>query len=502
MKTELKRILEEVGYHPCENQSGISKCEIEDICFDSRKAGTGSLFFCLKGYKTDGHLYAPDAYDRGCRAFVTERILDLPDDAVQISVDNSRSFLSAVSDAFYGYPSKKIKLIGITGTKGKTSTSIYIREVLSRSGLKCGYIGTLGVITDDETFSTNNSTPESCDINRYLSSMIEKGYSHCVIEVSSQALKYYRVDDMDFDTVAFTNLYPDHISPAEHPDFDDYAASKKKLFTMFSPRFVIVNSDDPFTEYMLEDTDRSSCQIIRYGIDNYSDYSASSVCSFIEDSTLGVDFKVHHLGEDYDFRLMSPGVFSAYNALCAAAVCGCYGVSCEALSKIICNVTIPGRFETVKTSLPVIFILDYAHNGISLTKALSLLKSYNPKRLICVFGSIGGRAFDRRQDLAKAASEYADLSIITSDNPDFEDPQAILLEIEKHFDLRKEHVLIPDRSEAVRFAVKNSEKGDIVLFAGKGHEDYQIIQGKKIPFSERSIIESEANIITKDIGEA
>ncbi|MBQ7599941.1 MAG: UDP-N-acetylmuramoyl-L-alanyl-D-glutamate--2,6-diaminopimelate ligase [Clostridia bacterium] len=469
--------------------------EISDITFDSRKAGSSSLFFCLRGAKADGHAFAGSAYDSGCRAFVCDHVLGLPPDAVQILVADTRRSLSSVAAAFYGRPSEKLKVIGITGTKGKTSTAAYICGILNGSGRKCGYIGTLGVWIGDKRYVTKNSTPESCDIQRYLAEMDDDGFGYAVMEVSSQALVTHRVDDVNFHTVMFTNLSPDHISPVEHATFEDYRDAKKKLFSSFCSERMIFNADDPASGYMTEGYSGELIPVTLKG--SRSGYSASGILPFRDDSSLGVEFKLTGNGLTETVRIKSPGEFSAYNGMSAIAACVGCGVPFREAVRLIGNISVPGRFEIAASLAGALFIVDYAHNGTSLAHALGALRAYSPKRLVCLFGCIGGRAFTRRGDMARISDEMADMTVITSDNPDSESPEEIIKDVEDRYPRKKPYLVITDRETAVRAAVGLAEKGDIILFAGKGHEDYQLVMGEKIPFSEKKIILDEISKLSK-----
>ncbi len=476
--------------------SGSTDHPIEKLEYNSKKAGPGTLFFCLPGARVDGHNFAKQAYSLGCRHFVVERILDLPDDAVQIKVSSAREALAHMSAEFYGRPADRLTLIGITGTKGKTTTAIMIQEILSANGIRCGYIGSNGVVIGDEHYATANTTPESRELHYYFSVMEKNGITHAVMEVSSQALNNYRTAGLKFDTVIFTNLSSDHIGPGEHTSFDDYRDAKRKLFTDYSAKNIIYNADDKNHAYMLSGV---NAHFISYAIERDANLKGFKVRPYRDTTSLGIDFELNCGGTVSTVRLRSPGEFSAYNGLAAIAAAQVCGISNEKAISTLASISVHGRFEIVDSLPDITFIIDYAHNGFSLTNSLSVLRKYDPKRLICVFGSVGGRTYGRRRELAEAASEYADYSIITSDNPDFESPEAIIDDIVKYFDKNSLYTTITDREEAIRFAVRIASPGDIVLFAGKGHETYQLICGEKIPFSERAIIIDESLVARESI---
>ncbi len=476
----------------CEIRGAAKGKNIDKIEYNSRLADGGTLFFCMPGARADGHNFAPQAYDLGCRAFVVERILALPPDAVQIVVSNSREALAHISAKFYGNPADQMTVIGITGTKGKTTTAILIEEMLNSCGIGCGYIGTNGVVIGENRYDTINSTPESRELHKYFRIMLDRGYTHVVMEVSSQALDHYRVAGIKFNTVIYTNFSEDHIGEGEHATLEEYRNAKHKLFTDYSVTNVIYNVDDPTADFMISGT---SGRLISYGIDNEADFRGCDMRPFRAETSLGIDFDVLRNGIKTGIRLRTPGSFSVYNGLAAIAAVNCCGISVREAADALRNISIKGRFEIVDAIPGITFIIDYAHNGLSLTRALTVLREYSPKRLICVFGSVGGRTYVRRRELAEAASHLADFTVITSDNPDNENPDDIIKDILNYFDRTKLYTTITDREEAVRFAVRIANEGDIVLFAGKGHEDYQLIDGKRVPLNERKIILDEAEKI-------
>lgn len=473
---------------------GSPEKNVTALEYDSRKNFDDStVFFCLTGAKKDGHEYARSVYDKGGRIFAAERLLPLPDDAVQIIFTSSRDALAYISDAFYSHPSRTLKVIGVTGTKGKTTTSVMIEKMMLSCGMKCGYIGSNGVDIGEEHFDTPNTTPESIEIEKYFAMMLSRGFTHAVIEVSSQALIHSRVLGISFDTVVYANLSPDHISPIEHPTFEAYRDAKHKLFTDYDAENIVVNRDDENAAFMLSGIrDIEKRNVIGYSVSAPSDYTASDIRPYRDKTSLGIDFDVTYDGVKTGIRLKMPGEFSVHNALAAIAVCGTYGIGRRQAATALAEISINGRSEIVDAADGITFVVDYAHNGLSLMNELSVLKAYVPKRLICVFGCVGGKAYNRRRELAEAASSLADFTVITSDNPDYDDPEEIISDVLKYFDKSKPYTVIPDREEAIRFTVRIAEEDDIVLFAGKGHETYQLIRGEKVPFSERSIILDEA----------
>lgn len=477
-------------------ETNIPPVEIERIEYNSRKADAGCLFVCLVGARADGHDYAMHAYRNGCRAFLVSHEISLPDDAITITTDDTRAALSTLSAALYGYPAEKLQLIGVTGTKGKTTTSLLISAILNGAGLPCAYIGGNGVIWNGHRIETVNTTPESRDLHCFFAQMVRDGVKYVAMEVSSQALAHHRVDGLTFDTVVFTNLSPDHIGEGEHPSFEHYAASKARLFSEHGAKYAICNTDDPKWQDIL-----GGCQskLIRYGLFSDADFTADEIVPYRDRTTLGIRFDAKTPDGGGKITVCSPGTFSVQNALAAIAVASVYGISTAQCARVLAKTPVLGRFEIVEGIPGRTFIIDYAHNGMSLSHALTALREYKPHRLICLFGSVGGRTQERRRELGLAASTLADYCIVTSDNPDYENPLAIIEEILSHMHPNCPRTAFPDRETSIRHAVRMSEDGDIVLFAGKGHETFQLIEGKKVPFSEREIILNECAILLDEM---
>ena len=465
-------------------------CDVLSLCRDSRQKSERGLFVCIKGAKTDGHEYAEMAYNNGCRAFLVEAPVFLPSDACVVMTSNTRIGLAAVSKKFYGEPSKELCVVGITGTKGKTTTALTAYHILNKCGIPAGYIGSNGVKYGKKSILTANTTPESCDLQKYMRDMADEGIKYLIMEVSSQAIYMNRVYGIDFDTAVFTNLYVDHIGGAEHPTFEHYRDCKKRLFTDFSVKNVIYNADDSYAEYMTENSNTSLVSCSPSG-NKEANISAKNIRNARLDSSLSVAFDMNINGSIVPASVPMPGEFSVSNALLATAICLCANLDIKDILKELSTASAEGRFQTVATGTGALFIIDYAHNGASLSAALKAIRAYNPSRLFCLFGSVGGRTFGRRTELGEVAAALADFCILTADNPDFEPTENIINDIAECF--KKEgscpYVRIPDRREAIRFAVANVKEGDVVLLAGKGHENYQLVCGKKIPFSEKTIIE-------------
>ena len=461
--------------------------DIDSVSYDSRICADGTLFVCIRGAASDGHKYARDAYDRGCRAFLAEEPLELPGDAAVILCDNTQKMLALVSAELCGRPADKLRIIGITGTKGKTTSALLIYSIMNEAGIPTGYIGSVGVMFAGRRTSTLRTTPESADLHQYFHKMLAAGITTVVMEVSSQAIYRERVYGMTFDTCAYTNLSPDHIGGVEHPTFEHYRDCKARLFSDFGCGFIVYNADDKNADYMLRDTSALTSSYSMH--DASADYYGSDAEKWCENGALGVDFTLRAGDEKRRIRLRSPGDFSVYNALLAIAVCRRYGVSYDTITKALADATPLGRFEVVNALPYATFVIDFAHNELSLRSALSVLREYEPKRLIVLVGSVGGRTFSRRAPIGRAISEFADLCVLTADDPDYEDPMDIIHDILEGFgDSQTPFVCIPDRRAAVEYVVENAREGDIVLLAGKGHENFILIEGEHRPFSERSII--------------
>lgn len=465
----------------------VSRIEIGSVCYDSRKACYNSLFVCISGTKQDGHDFATVSYQKMCRVFVAEKRPNLPDDAIVIITPDTRRALAILSREIFGNPAKELKIIGVTGTKGKTTSSLLIYNLLNASGIPTGYIGSNGVSFDDLHFNTINTTPESHELHYYMRRMVDSGITTLVMEVSSQALKYHRVYGIDFEITVFTNLYPDHIGKFEHPDFNDYKNSKRLLFTHHNTKFIVYNADEASSQEMIAGVEAES---VGFGINSdTADYRASRIAFFRSPGNIGVSFDCSYDGKKYPISLSFPGEFSVYNALTAIAVCRKMGLTSDTIVKTMQKIRIKGRFETMELPNGATVVIDYAHNGVSLKAALSALRVYNPHRLTCLFGSIGGRTKMRRAELGMVASRDADFCIITSDNPDLEPPTEIIGDIASYFTAEScPYVAITDRKKAILYALENSEPGDIILCAGKGHETYQLINGVREHFSESEII--------------
>lgn len=463
---------------------------LKHLCWDSRKANPSSVFFCIVGAISDGHDYALAAYMNGCRVFVCERRpAGLPSDAlVIIAKDGTRTALAEVAAEFYGHPEREMTLIGITGTKGKTTTACLIRSLLGKCGTEIGYIGTNGVEFLNYHYDTVNTTPESCEIFFYLALMKDCGVNIAVIEASSQALLLDRLHGITFEVCAFTNLSPDHIGLHEHPSYENYRECKLKLFSEHCMGTAVVNIDSEEAPAFISAAQGAKARVITCSCEGKAaDFCADIIKSEKATTSPTSTFICTDRSGSVEIRLPLPGDYNVSNALLAFAVCSLFTDKRESLVKAFSDAKVRGRFESF-VSEGVTYIIDYAHNGASLHAVLAALRECRPKRLICLFGSVGGRTFSRRGQLAKAAADLADTVIVTSDNPDEEDPEKIIDDICAALPRGTEYFRIADRAEAIRFAVRNAHSGDMVLLAGKGHENYQLIRGEKVPFCEAEIV--------------
>ncbi len=476
----LKDILSGIEY----TAVGKTDAEIIDIVYDSRKAEQGTMFVCLRGARFDGHQYAAKAYENGCRCFMVEEKLPLAEDSVQIIVNDTRASLALASAEFFENPAKSLKIIGITGTKGKTSTAHIVKALLEAAGIKCGIIGTVGAYYDDVEIETVNTTPESYELQKIFRIMLDNGCKACVIEVSSIGLMAHRVDCVNFEVGVFTNLSPDHIGPNEHPNFEDYMYWKSVLFEISDK--AVVNVDDPAYENMLRNC---TAPVTTYGLGD-AQVRAENVQLLKNNKFIGISFDCVDGNDRFYAEVALPGYFNVHNALAAIAVCKAMGIDASKYIDALKELRVRGRAECVYVCDDFDVIIDYAHNGVSMKSMLETLKSYPHNRIIALYGAVGGRTQLRRKELGLITGKECELSILTSDDPDFEDPQNIIDEIGRYVtEAGGKYIGIPDRGEAVEYALGLLQKGDILLLAGKGHEQYMKIKGEYVPFSEREHIE-------------
>lgn len=487
---KLDNLLKNLNYEAFIGNSGTkasaSDVEITEIVRDNRKATKGCLFICIEGMNFDGHTAAAEVAEKGAAAIVTEKDIDLPQgcNTVVVKVESTRYAMAFISAEWFGNPAKELKTVGITGTKGKTTTTYLIRNMLEDAGHKCGLIGTIEVIIGDEHIHSENTTPESYELQEYMRRMVDAGCDTVVMEVSSQGLMLHRSQGFIYDIGVFTNIEPDHIGPGEHKDFEDYMHCKGLLFKQC--RFGIANADDPRME---EVTEGHTCELTTYGFSEGADLRAINLAYLHKPGELGVMFDTEGTIEMHA-QVPTPGRFSVYNALCAIAVASRLGCEKDVIADALKKAHVKGRIEMVKVSDEFTLMIDYAHNAMALKSLLSTLRDYHPTRLVSVFGCGGNRSKLRRFEMGEVSGKIADFTIITSDNPRFEDPMDIMNDIETGMKKTDgEYIKIADRKEAIRYAIEHGEQGDIIVLAGKGHEDYQEIKGVKYPMDERVLIQ-------------
>lgn len=481
----LRNLIQTLSYEVLQSDESI---EVNQLVYDSRKVNAGDVFVCVSGAVCDGHSFIPQVIEKGAKAIIVEKELDSLElgnnkDVTIVKVEDTREALAHMAAAYFGHPANELKVIGITGTKGKTTTTYMIKSILENAGFKTGLIGTIETIIGDECIPACNTTPESYVVQESFRKMVDAGCQCVVMEVSSQGLMLHRVSGFTFDYGIFTNLEPDHIGPNEHKDMDDYIACKSKLFSQC--KVGILNADDSYLEQILRN---HTCQVETFGMSEKADLRATGLHLWREQGSLGIAYKLQGL-LNMDISIDIPGKFSVYNSMAAIAICRHFGVTDENIAKALQNIRVKGRVELVKVSDKFTLMIDYAHNAMSLESLLTTLREYNPKRLVCMFGCGGNRSKLRRYEMGEVSSKLADVTVVTSDNPRDEEPMDIINDI--LIGVHKadgEYVTIPDRKEAIRYCIDNGQEGDIIVLAGKGHEDYQEIKGVKYKMDERDLI--------------
>lgn len=477
----LSKIVENIEVVSVEGSLDI---DIASLVYDSRKVTEGALFVCMKGTNFDAHEKAGEVVESGAVALILEEDVDVKGVTI-IKVKNSRNALALASAAWFDYPASKLTVIGITGTKGKTTTAHMIKSILEAGGDKVGMIGTMGTYIGVEKIPTQNTTPESYILHSLFNDMVNAGCKYVVMEASSQGFKMHRTDGIIFDYAAFLNISPDHISPEEHPDFEDYLDCKSVMFSQC--REVIVNID----------ADRWQDALKRYegtphgiSVKEKTDLYADNIKMIWTEDVLGISFDTHGDIED-SFELGIPGEFNVENALIAMEISLLAGSDIKAIKQGLKTVYVKGRTQLLKCATSITtMIIDYAHNALSMEELLKTLRAYNPERLVCLFGGGGNKPKARRYDMGSRAGKYADYTILTTDNPRNEDINAINAEIiEGIEDYNGKYEIIIDRTEAIHHLLKTAGKNDIIALIGKGHEEYQDIKGVKYHFSEQEVVE-------------
>lgn len=459
--------------------------EITDIIYDSRKVTNGCVFVCLKGYTSDGHKYAKSAVDNGAAALVIsdELDFDVDKDIAVVKTENSRLALALMSAEFFRHPEKELKTVAITGTKGKTTTTAMVAEIFEQSGIKCGTIGTLGIVYNGKTYKTENTTPESYEIQKAMRDMVNAGCGAMVIEASSIGLKHHRLAGIEFDAGIFTNFSDDHIGGVEHKDMDEYLYCKSLLFRQC--RLAAANIDDPNWKKITNDAKNP---VLTFGFSENAQLRAKNEHLLSDGGFIGVHFDTEGIKE-LSVDVGIPGKFNAYNALAAICAVSFFNIDDEYIIKGLKNAKVKGRVEPVKVPGNYTLLIDYAHNALSMENVLTTLRQYNPNRLITMFGAGGNRPKVRRYEMGEVSGKLSDLSVITEDNSRFEDVMDIIEDIKTGINKTNgKYVVVPNRKDAIRYCMENAEDGDIIVLAGKGHEDYQEIKGIKYHMDERELI--------------
>lgn len=470
-------------FAPLHFGADLQDVELSGVVYDSRKVTPGCVFVCLRGASSDGHRYAAQAAEAGAAVIVAEEPVEAPGAQVAL-VPDTKAALALLSAAWFGNPAEHdIKVIGVTGTKGKTTTAYMLRSILEAAGHKTGIIGTIGVAIGDKVIKTENTTPQSYDVQKFLRQMAEEGCEYCVMEASSIGLKDKRVYGFPFEAGVFTNFSEDHIGGVEHKDMQEYLESKALLFSMCKTG--VMNLDDPSLEGILRG---HTCEVKTFGFSENAWLRGENCRHLNCPGFLGIAFEVSG-AMSFTAEVGIPGKFNAYNALAAMGCAKVLGVSEDAMRRGLKTVKVKGRVEPVPVPGNFTLLLDYAHNGVGMENILTTLREYEPHRLICMFGAGGNRPKVRRYEMGEVSGRLADLSVLTADNSRFENVLDIIEDIK--VGMKKtdgKYIEIPDRREAIRWCLTHAEEGDIVVLAGKGHEDYQEIEGKKYPFDERVVI--------------
>lgn len=458
--------------------------EIKGIHYDSRKIKPGFIFVCISGMKTDGHLYIKEAVNNGASAVIAEKESFYIEGVTFVYVNDSRKVMPLIAANFYHQPSKELRVIGVTGTNGKTTVTHLIKAILEEKGEKTAIIGTLYAKVGDRQKDFGHTTPESPEIEEFIRLSLNEGSSYVVMEVSSHALKLHRVDSIDFDAAIFTNLTQDHLD--YHLDMESYKKAKLKLFTMIKDnenKFSIINADDKWAEFFIKEAGKNC---ITYGIKQSADVQAANIKTGLK----GSSFTVKYLGKSWEVKLDLIGMFSIYNALAAFTFALGEKIRPEIIISALEKVTgVPGRFETIDCGQNFSVVVDYAHTPDGLENILTTGQEITENRLITVFGCGGDRDRTKRPLMGEIAARLSDFCVVTSDNPRSEEPEAIIADIVPGLEKvdKCRYAIIPDRREAIKHAIFLARKGDLVIIAGKGHETYQLVKGEVLDFDDRKI---------------
>ena len=485
----LNKLLNKIEYTLLKGNEDVV---VNDIAYDSRKVEDGYAFVSIVGNNVDGHDYIDDAIKSGASVLIVSRDIEVESGITVIKVDDTSKILSRLSMNLFDNPQDKMTTIAITGTKGKTTTSFMIKRIIEESGSKCGVIGTTGIYVGDKYYPNKNTTPLAYETLKYMNEMVNEKIDYVVMEVSSQALKYDRVNDIVFDYGVFTNLTQDHIGEFEHIDMEDYVNSKAKLFKQCENG--IFNLDD---RYFFDMVNMGESSINTYGYEDKADLRVVSSDLYRDGHLIGINLELDGVIKD-KFKISTPGKFSAYNAMSAILTCHLMGIDIDCMKRALSDFSVKGRVEPVEVSSKFTLLIDYAHNGVSTESILTTIREYNPRRIVTIFGCGGNRSRDRRYEMGEIAGKYSDYCIITEDNNRFEEFDDIAKDILVGMNKTDcEYKIIPDRRDAIKYAIENAQEGDIIMLLGKGHEDYKEIKGVRYPFDERIIIKEILDEIKK-----
>ncbi len=460
---------------------GNLETDVATLSINSREKAKRGLFFCIPGAKYDAHDFAPQAIENGCVALVVSHFLDGVD-VPQVRAENVRSAMAYIASAFYGHPAKQLRLIGVSGTKGKTTTSYLVKAIMEAAGYKTGLIGTTGNMIGSEHLKSNLTTPDPIDLHQCFRQMVDAGVQAVSMEVSAHAIDMHRLDGLTFEAACYTNLSQDHLDYFQ--TMERYFETKKSFFMHGQVLNAALNADEDTSTRILDDI---KIPYLTFGISANADLFARD----IEISENGVNFKIQLRGvEEMEVHMQMTGMFNVYNALAAASLAMIVGVDKEHIREGLANVhAVPGRIEMLDTGTPYKVILDYSHSPDALENILSTVRMFTKKRVIVLFGCGGDRDHGKRPLMGEIGGRLADYSILTSDNPRTEDPEAILEAIEEGMKLTSgKYTIIENRREAIRYALKMGREGDVIILAGKGHETYQDVMGVKRPFDEKLVV--------------
>lgn len=461
---------------------GSDSVDIKDIVYDSRKVSPGSLFICITGFKMDGHAYINQAIEMGAAAVLVEKDVEAEGITI-IKVKDTRMAMPVLASNFYGNPTEQLKLIGITGTNGKTTTTYLINSILEHAKKSSSIIGTISIKLGDKEIAASRTTPESIDLQQLFKEILDQGIDYSIMEVSSHALELGRVDASIFEVGIFTNLTQDHLD--FHKNFENYRNAKKKLLYK-TTRGNIINIDDHHGRVIAEEIKKLDTPLITYGIDNSADIMAEN----IEIDARGIRFTLVTPEYRIDIQNKIPGKFSVYNCLAAASAAYVLGIDKNIIREgILSQSNVPGRSEVVDIDKPYTVVVDYAHTPDGLDNILKSIRQYVKGRIITVFGCGGDRDAEKRPLMGESAGKLSDYCIITSDNPRSEEPMSIIKQVEKGIrNTACDYICIENRKDAIKYALTVAEKDDVILLAGKGHETYQVLKDGTIPFDEREIV--------------